>query len=534
VFDNQLTSPAVGLPSRATRREVLAWTAGGLLAGGVLAGCGSSSSNAAKVTTSAGRIRPGGALVVGVDGGGSNDSLDPTQVASNTNFARAYQLFEPLVQRDAHNNFVWVLAESAEPGPAAKTWTIRLRRGVEFHNGKKFTAEDVIYTWKRILNPNFPNLSSGLLKGIDLTKTKKLDDYTVDVVLHAPNAVFMENLTGTWSLITPVGFDPKTPVGTGPFKYESFTPGQQSVFVKNPNYWRSGRPYLDTLTISDITDDSARLNALRAGQVDCISVLPSSQIASLQANPSLRALIGPTGNWQPFTMRVDQSPFNDVRVRQAFRLIADREQIVQQALDGQGSVANDMYARYDPSYPTSFPQRAQDIEQAKSLLKAAGRSGVSVQLVTSPIYQGVVEAATVFAQQAKAAGVNIQVKKVDPGSFYGPQYLKYTFAQDYWYVDTFLKATDQSAMPYSSANETHWNDPKFTSLIGQARAELDASKRIELEQAAQKILYDEGGFIIWGWSNTIDAYNTKFTGFVPSKNGIPLGNWGFGDVGLQA
>src|SRR6185312_14859015 len=99
---------------------------------------------------------------------------------------------------------------------------------------------------------------------------------------------------------------------------------------------------LDKLTISDITDDTARLNALRGGQVDCISVLPSSQVATVQGNPSLRTLIGATGNWQPFTMRVDQPPFNDVRVRQAFRLIADRQQLVEQALNGQGAVANDM------------------------------------------------------------------------------------------------------------------------------------------------------------------------------------------------
>ena len=462
--DGDISNSGGSFP-RPTRREALTWTAGSLLAGGMLAGCGGTSTGSTTATTSAASIKPGGALVAGVDGGGSNDTLDPAQVFSNTDFARSYNLYEPLTQRDAHNNFVWVLAESAEPGQAAKTWTIRLRHGVEFHNGKTFTADDVIYTWRRILNPKFPNFSSGLIKQVDLANTKKLDDYTVHVALHAPNGTFMEDLTGTWSLIIPVGFDLKNPVGTGPFKYQSFTPGQQSVFVKNPNYWQSGRPYLDTLTINDITDDSARVNALVGGQVDVISVLPSSQIGSVQANPSLKTLIGPTGNWQPFTMRVDQPPFNDVRVRQAFRLIADREQIVEQALDGQGAVANDMYARYDPSYPSSFPQRAQDIEQAKSLLKAAGRSDLSVQLITAPVYQGVVEAATVFAQQAKAAGVNVNVKTVDPGSFFGPLFLKYTFSQDYWYVDTFLKASVQSTMPYSSSNETHWNDPAFTPLV---------------------------------------------------------------------
>ena len=134
--------------------------------------------------------------------------------------------------------------------------------------------------------------------------------------------------------------------------YESFTPGQQSVFKKFPNYWQSGRPYVDQLTIIDFTDDTARVNALLGGQVDAIDNLPTGQIAQVQGNSQLKVLISHTGQWQPFTMRVDQAPFNDVRVRQAMRLIVDRPQMVEQVLSGQGRIANDMYAPFDPGYPT--------------------------------------------------------------------------------------------------------------------------------------------------------------------------------------
>ena len=182
--------------------------------------------------------------------------------------------------------------------------------------------------------------------------------------------------------------------------YESFTPGQQSVFKKFPNYWQSGRPYVDQLTIIDFTDDTARVNALLGGQVDAIDNLPTGQIAQVQGNSQLKVLISHTGQWQPFTMRVDQAPFNDVRVRQAMRLIVDRPQMVEQVLSGQGRIANDMYAPFDPGYPTHLPQRHQDLEQAKSLLKAAGHAGLTVQLTTAPVFQGVVQAAQVFAQQA--------------------------------------------------------------------------------------------------------------------------------------
>ena len=146
-------------------------------------------------------------------------------------------------------------------------------------------------------------------------------------------------------------------------------------------------------------------------------------------------------------MRVDQAPFDDVRVRQAFRLIVDREQMVQQVLSGHGSVANDLYARYDPVYASDLPQRQQDLEQAKSLLKQAGREGLSVELVTAPVFQGIVEAAQVFAEQAKGAGVNVKVRKVDSGTFYGDNYLRWPFAQDFWASRVYLSQVAQGDLP---------------------------------------------------------------------------------------
>src|SRR6202008_1787442 len=157
-----------------------------------------------------------------------------------------------------------------------------------------------------------------------------------------------------------------------------------SVFKRFPNYWQHPKPYVDELTIFDFADDTARVNALLGDEVDAIDNLPTGVIAELQANKALRVLVSETGEWQPFTMRVDKAPFNDPRVRQAFRLLVDRRQMIEQVLLGEGRIANDMYSPYDPAYYSSLPQRHQDLEQAKSLLKAAGREGLSVELVTAP------------------------------------------------------------------------------------------------------------------------------------------------------
>src|SRR5262249_46628453 len=148
------------------------------------------------------------------------------------------------------------------------------------------------------------------------------------------------------------------------------------------NYWGEG-PYVDELTLVSLPDDSARTNALLSGQVDAIQNLPLQQLAGVKSNPNLKVLNAQTGNWSPFSMNCQQEPFKDVRVRQAMRLIVNRDELIQQALLGNGRVANDLYTPYDPAYAKSIPQREQDIEQAKSLLKAAGQENLTVELQTS-------------------------------------------------------------------------------------------------------------------------------------------------------
>jgi peptide/nickel transport system substrate-binding protein len=227
----------------------------------------------------------------------------------------------------------------------------------------------------------------------------------------------------------------------------------------------------------------------------------------------LTLINNPSGVWLPITMRVDQPPFNDVRVRQAFRLMVNRPQMVAQVLSGHGSVANDLYGRFDPAFDSSLPQRQQDIEQAKSLLKQAGQSSLKVTLVTAPVYSGIPEEAQAFAAMTSAAGVTVNLNKTDSGTFYDPtHYLKWTFAQDFWGPRRYLSQVAQGSLPNSPFNETHWADPEFLKLVAQARAELDATKRTELIHSAQKIEYDRGGHIIAFFPNFIAAATSKLRG----------------------
>jgi peptide/nickel transport system substrate-binding protein len=235
-----------------------------------------------------------------------------------------------------------------------------------------------------------------------------------------------------------------------------------------------------------------------------------------------------TGMWLPFTMRVDKEPFDDVRVRQAMRLAVDRPGMIEQVFSGHGQIANDMFAPYDPDYPSDLPQREQDIEEAKRLLAEAGYpDGLTVELVTAPIQSGAVEAAQVFAQQAKAAGITIDIRRVDTTTFFGENYLQWDFAQSFWYTRNFVPQAVSCVLEESPFNETSYVDDEFTDRLDRIRAELNPRVRGELIRQAQHQLYDEGGYIIWGFGNQVDAYQTYVGGFVENSTGLPLSGYTF-------
>jgi peptide/nickel transport system substrate-binding protein len=529
-----------------TRREALRKAiAGGaaLSAGGLLAACGGSSggsrsgaSSSSGAAAAPAKLRTGGVLRIGSTGGGAKDTIDAHKPTTDPDIMRQWNMYESLAVRTPDfGELQMLVAESIEPvGSKPNAWTVRIKDGIEFHNGKTVTADDVIFSLRRITDPKDPKVGNASISYIDRDNLKKIDARTVRIPLKLTNAAFPDDLGQYFNAIVPTDYDPKKPVGTGPFKFQSFSPGQRSVFVKNPNYWEKGKPYADQLVIIDFPSDTARVNALLGGQVEAINNLPAAQVQSVQGNPGFKVLNSPTGAWQPFTMRIDAAPFDDVKVRQAMRLIVDRKQMVQQALSGFGTVANDLYARYDPAYAKDLPQRQQDLEKAKSLLKSAGKENLTVELVTAEVFQGIVEAAQVFAEQAKGAGVTVKVRKVDSGTFYGDNYLKWPFAQDFWASRVYLAQVAQGDLPNSPFNETHWGKGQFQSLITQARGEVDDAKRADILHQAQQMQYDQGGYIIPYFSNIIDAYTAKVSGFVAAKSGFPFGNYWLKNVGFVA
>lgn len=457
-------------------------------------------------------------LVHGATGGGLLDTLDPHFPVTVPDIARVRSLYEPLMKFSPTYDVIPGLAESVEPNGDATQWTIRLREGVTFHHGKSVTSDDVLASFERMMDPDNPAPYAADIAPItDLDATEILDERTLRLHLTEP-FVIMDTLLANYTLgIIPRDFDLASPVGTGPYTADVFVPGQRSRFLKNADYWGQQSAY-DELVIINFADDAAKVNALLASQVHTIDNLPAYLAGAIEEQGA-RTLVSETGSWTPFTMRVDVEPFSDVRVRQAMRLIVDRQEMIDQALNGFGRLGNDLYAPFDPDYlGDDLPQRTQDIEQAQFLLKQAGHEDLQVELVTSSgIGTGAVESANLFAQQARRAGVQVRINLTDSNIFYGEQYLSWVFAQDFWDTRPYLPQVAASGLPTAPYNETHWNHEGFQDLVYAARQETDEARRRTLLQDAQQIEYDEGGFIIWAFKNQVDAYSQFVGGLEPHR-----------------
>jgi peptide/nickel transport system substrate-binding protein len=516
-----------------TREELLRRAAAGgaaLLVGGGLA-------DVADAAVRVAAPKRGGTFRLGVAGGSARDFIDGHTVVARPEQARITTAWETLVEFDPSFRLEFTgLAEEINAS-SASVWTIRVRDGIEFSNGKTLGADDVIYSIRRLIDPKLGLAGGAALTSVDPDAMQKLDKRTVRLTLKRPDVSILDALGQYFAGIVPVGYSPHAVgkahpnVGTGPYVLESFTPGHQSVHTRNPNYWRTGQPYFDEVVIIDFPDATARVNALLGGQIDAITDVPSAQVAAVNGHSGTRVLESPSAFWAPISMRVDAAPFTDVRVRQAMRLIADRPEMVAQALAGHGRIGNDICAPFDPVYDHALPQRHQDLDHARSLLKAAGHSGLKIDLQSTDAGLGMNEGAEVFAQQAKAAGVTVNVTILDVGSFLS-NYLKWPFSMTYFGTRNYLSQVAVGSLPTSSNNETHWPDKaneRFIALYREALGTVDTTQRTAIIHQMQTMEYHHGGYIIWGFSDLLDGYSTKVQGLKTGDKGVlPLNGFARG------
>ncbi|MFF3322596.1 ABC transporter substrate-binding protein [Streptomyces sp. NPDC002889] len=485
------------------RRGFLAAAAGAAGLGALaLAGC-AGSGTAADPAKGDGRPKRGGRLRAAFAGGGASETLDPHLSNLFADAARAKALFDKLADYGADLSAQPRLASAWEPNAGLDRWKVTLRKA-EFHDGKPVTAQDVLHSYRRIADPAKAFRAKASLEPIDLKASRALDERTVEFVLKRPTAEFPNVLAAFGAYIVPEGledFDRK-PIGSGPFRFVSFSPGRSAVFRRNDAYW-DGAPYLDELEFVVANEESARTNALLGGQVEYAHELNPATARAHENKGQIRIVRLPGSAMQGFAMKTDRPPFDDKRVREAFFLIADRRELVDGALSGAGEIGNDLFGKGYEYYAAGLPQRQQDLGRARKLLKEAGAERLKVTLDTSPVAAGFTEAAAIFRDQAAKAGVTIEIRTGSKDSYWKDILDSGTLASYRSGAMPIESHVSQRLLTDSTTNATHWRHKDFDALYQQAQSTKDKKERAAVYERMQRRLHTEGGFLIWGFADWI-------------------------------
>jgi len=458
----------------------------------------------------------GGHLKLGLEGGAATDSKDPAKFLSQFMFVVGRCWGDMLVESDPHTGApVPALAESWEPSADAATWTFTIRKGVQFHNGKELTIDDVVATLKRHTDAKSESGALGVLKSI---KEIKADGGKLMLTLNEGNADMPLLLSDYHLIIQPNGGvdDPSASIGTGPYKLASFEPGVRATFEKNPNDWRSDRGYVDSIEIIGMNDATARIAALSSGQVHYINRVDPKTVDLLKRAPTVEILNTSGRGHYVFIMHCDTAPFDNNDLRLALKYAMDRETMVQRILGGYGKVGNDFPINETYAlFPEGIEQRTYDPDKAAFHYKKSGHTG-SVLLRTSEVaFPGAVDAAVLYQESCKKAGINIEVKREPGDGYWTNVWNAKPFCTSYWggrptqdqmYSTAYLSTADW--------NDTRFKRPDFDKLLYEARSELDEAKRKDMYREMAMMVRDEGGLILPMFNDFVNAASKKVKGYV--------------------
>ncbi len=465
--------------------------------------------------------KKGGTLNLASSTGGIGDQLDPVKYYATNDYMRGFQIYSPLTAVGRDSQALPALATSWEPNSDASEWTFQLRKGVTWSDGKPFTVKDVIYSLQRHLAEGSESPAKPMIEQV--TEMKADGDHVVHMKLASPNVDTPILFTQPRLQITQEGEEEfKNPATIGPFLLKEFKPGIKTVLTRNEGYW-GDVPHLDTLVISIILDSTARMNALMAGKIDIVDRVDNRLIELLNKTPGVELVSSKSARHTNLAMMLDRPPTDNNDLRMAIKYLIPREKIVSNVLKGYGQISNDhQVPPFDPLYCTDIPQRQYDPDKAKFHLKKAGMEGLTIQLHTSDqATQGSEAIALLCQEAAKPAGLNYDVVKVPPGSYWQTAWMQQPLIVSGWdprpTADLMLTLACKSG---GSWNETRWANERFDELLVGARGELNAARRKEMYCEMQVLLHDQGGVGLMAFTDFIDGRRSNVKGFEPHSSGM--------------
>jgi len=454
----------------------------------------------------------GGHMRMAMGHGATTDTLDPATLTNGLQWVVAYGVANTLTELDASGALIGSLATEWSSSPDAATWTFKLRKGVEFHNGKTMTAEDVIAS----INYHRGEKSTSVAKPLvaSVTNIKADGDHTIVITLSDGNADFPFNFNEATFGIYPAkdgSIDWKAG-GSGPYILTRENPGLSYKFKRNPNYWKAGSAHADTIEILSITDSAARTNALLTNEVDVIDRVELKTLSLLARNPKVVIEEGSGPLHYTFPMLTRIAPFDNLHLRKALKHAINREEMVAKILFGHGVIGNDH--PIGPSYryhAANIEQNAYDPDKARFHMRESGLGDITIDLSASDAaYSGALDAAVLYQASAKKAGVSINVVREPNDGYWSDVWMKKPWCASYWggypTEDTMLTT---GFAPGAAWNDTQWDNPRFNELLKSARAELDEARRADMYREMQILLRDDGGEVVPMFANEVHASNKK-------------------------
>ncbi|WP_053382398.1 ABC transporter substrate-binding protein [Leucobacter celer] len=476
-------------------------------AGGALTLAGCAAGGTSPSTQGGGAGKTGGLFRIGTEGGDAASPLDPHKsFGDRMNSFICTSFYEQINIVGNSGAIENVLAKELTSDAAGLVWTLVLKEGVEFHNGKTLDTDDVIFSIDRILDPELGATAFSQFNAIK--DMRAVDKSTLEITLKAPQSWFDLNIAdgGIMGLV-PADFDLENPVSTGPFKLVSYDKNGLAQFERFDNYHGEVAKF-DELEIHGIVDDDTRINALLSGQLDAAKI-PPIQAARVEAGNGYLATNAPSSYIQPMTMKLDgDGPFASHDARQAMRYAINRQQVLDAVYGGRGRLASDLYGASDPNLADL--ERSQDLAKAKDLAEKAGlTSAGTIPITVTASYEAL---AKVMAENAKEIGVDLRVDVLEPGAYW--EGAMWDFSAEAFPLTHVLPMAALVDGPEPGFNMTGFSDPEFDEYFTKASEATDEAEHAAAVEKLQEIQFERGGYIVPVYINTVYGHSDKVVGMI--------------------